>query len=173
MNKIKLRALTATDSVKTLAWNNQEDISEMYSGHPFPVNIEMETTWYEKILKSNFPVTIFGIEIIDSNKLIGITVLRDINMIYRTAEFAFYIGDQSERGKGYSKEALMLTLQFAFLKLGLQRIYVKILEENIQTIKVHEQVGFKKEGNLRKSVFKNGCYKNEQYMAILKEEFNG
>lgn len=173
MNKIKLRALTATDIAKTLAWHNQEDISDLYSGHPFPVNIEMETKWYEKILTSNFPITIFGIEIIESKNLIGITVLRDINMIYRSAAFAFYIGDQSERGKGYSKEALIFTLQFAFLKLGLQRIYVKILEENIKTIKIHEQVGFKKEGTSRRSVFKNGCYKNEQYMAILKEEFHG
>ena len=173
MKKIKLRALTTTDIEKTLVWHNKEDISDLYLGHPFPVNIEMETNWYEKILKSNFPVTIFGIEIIESNNLIGITVLMDMNMIYRTAEFAFYIGDQSERGKGYAKEALILTLRFAFLKLGLQRIYVKILEENIQTIKIHEQVGFKKEGILRNSVFKNGSYKNEQYMAILIEEFHG
>jgi RimJ/RimL family protein N-acetyltransferase len=172
MNKIKLRALSSNDIPNTLMWHNQQEISDFYSGHPFPVNIEMETCWYEKILKSNFPITIFGIEIIESKKLIGITVLRDINMIYRTAEFAFYIGDQSERGKGYSKEALILTLQFAFLKLGLQRIYVKILEENVQTIKTHEQVGFKNEGYLRRSAFKNGSFKNEQYMAILKEEFN-
>jgi RimJ/RimL family protein N-acetyltransferase len=173
MNKIKLRALTASDIEKTFLWHNQEDISDLYSGHPFPVNIEMETKWYEKILKSNFPMTIFGIEVIESNNLIGITVLRDINMIYRSAEFAFYIGDQSERGKGYSKEALILTLRFAFLKLGLQRIYVKILEENVQTIKIHERIGFKREGILRKSVFKNGHYKNELFMGLLEEEFNG
>jgi RimJ/RimL family protein N-acetyltransferase len=167
MNKIKLNA----DIEKTLAWHNQEDISDFYSGHPFPVNIEMERKWYEKVLTSNFPVTVFGIEIIESKNLIGITVLRDINLIYRTAEFAFYVGDQSQRGKGFAKEALIMTLRFAFFKLGLNRIFVKILEENRTTIKIHEQVGFQQEGILRNSVFKNNCYKNQHYMAILKDEF--
>ncbi len=45
MKKIKLRALTSSDIEKTLAWNNEEEISNLYSGHPFPVNMEMEKIW--------------------------------------------------------------------------------------------------------------------------------
>lgn len=62
MNIIKLRALSIDDKEKTLGWHNQEDIVDLYSGHPFPVNPEMEKKWYEKILTSNFPLTVFGIE---------------------------------------------------------------------------------------------------------------
>ncbi len=40
--KIRLRALTMADLPKTLAWHNQADIVDLYSGHPFPVNLEME-----------------------------------------------------------------------------------------------------------------------------------
>ena len=58
MKKISLRALTITDLPETLRWHNQADIVEMYAGHPFPVNEEMERKWYDKILYSNLPVTV-------------------------------------------------------------------------------------------------------------------
>jgi len=173
MNRIKLRALTTTDIEKTLAWHDQEDISDLYSGHPFPVNIEMEKKWYEKILASNFPTTVFGIEVIEKHSLIGITVLKEINMINRSAEYAIFIGDKEYRGKGLSKEATSETLHFAFYKLGLNRVFLKVLEENETAIKLYENVGFINEGLCRNSVFKNNCFKNELLMAVLKDEFIG
>lgn len=171
-NNVKLRALTLTDIEKTLSWHNQQDISDLYSGHPFPVNIEMERKWYEKILTSNIPITVFGIEEIQSKKLIGITVLKEINLIHRTAEFAIYIGDKDQRGKGYSKAAAHQTLSFGFYKLGLNRIFLKVLEENETAIELYIRLGFIKEGILRCSIFKNNKFKNELLMSILKDEFS-
>ncbi len=170
MNKIKLRALTMADVQKTLTWNNQEDITNLYAGHPFPVNIEMETKWYEKILTTNFPVTVFGIEMIESNLLIGISLLRDINMINRAAEFAIYIGDKDYRGKGLSKEATIQTLSFGFNKLGLNRIFLKVLEKNETAINLYKSIGFVKEGLLRSSVYKNGKFLNECIFSMLSTE---
>jgi RimJ/RimL family protein N-acetyltransferase len=173
MERIKLRAITSTDFEKTLLWHNQEDISDLYSGHPFPVNIEMEQKWYQEILFSNLPVTVFGIDYIEKSQLIGIAVLKDINLINRSSEFAIYIGDKEFRGKGLSLEATLETLRFGFFKLGLHRIYLKVLEENEIAVKLYKTAGFVKEGLCRNSVFKNNKYKNELIMAILKEEFHG
>lgn len=92
MSRIRLRALTSDDMPKTLEWHNQSDIADLYLGHPFPVNIEMERQWYEKICHSNFPVSAFGIELTEENSLIGVSMLKDINMINRSAEFAIFIG---------------------------------------------------------------------------------
>lgn len=170
MNKVKLVALTAADIEKTHLWHNQEDISDLYSGHPFPVNIEMEQKWYEKILTSNFPVTVFGIEYIENKCLVGITVLKDINLINRSAEFAIYIGDKDYRGKGFSKEATMLTLRFGFYKLGLHRIFLKVLEENDHAISLYKSIGFVNEGLLRSSVYKNGKFLNESVFSLLSTE---
>jgi len=173
MNKIKLRALTTNDIENTLLWHNQDDISDFYSGHPFPVNIEMETKWYKKILTSNFPLTVFGIEYIENQCLIGITVLKDINLINRSAEYAIYIGNKDYRGKGLSNEATVETLRFGFYKLGLNRIYLRVLEENEVAISLYKSTGFIREGLLRNSVLKNNTFKNELLMAILKDEFRG
>lgn len=173
MNRITLRALTQEDLPLTLAWHNQQDIVDAYSGHPFPVNVEMEQKWYEKILTSNFPITVFGIESIENQNLIGITVLKEINLINSSAEFAIYIGDQNYRGKGFAEEATLKTMQFGFYKLGLNRIYLKVLEENHAAIKLYQKVGFLNEGKMRQSVFKNNSFKNELILGLLKEDFNG
>ncbi len=173
MKNIRLRALTITDLPLTLKWHNQPDIIEMYAGNPFPVNEEMERKWYEKILTSNFPVTVFGIELIENNKLIGLTILRDINLINRSAETAIYIGDQNERSKGYSKEALTLTLNFAFNNLGLHRVFLSVREDNIAAIGLYEKMGFIREGILRDSIYKNGKYISNIIMSILEGEFYG
>jgi RimJ/RimL family protein N-acetyltransferase len=173
MKRIKLRALTSSDLDKTILWNNQEDISDLYLGHPFPVNPETEKIWYDKILTSNFPTTVFGIEVIENNLLIGLSLLKNINLINRSSEFAIYIGDKEYRNKGLSKEATFDTLSFGFSKLGLNRVYLKVQEGNESAIKLYLSSGFKQEGILRKSVFKNNQFKSEFIMSILKNEFNG
>jgi len=172
MEKIILRALTESDIQTTLVWNNQQDIKELYAGHPFPVNIEMERDWFERIIKSNLPTTVFGIELKVGKKLIGLTFLKNINLIHRKAEFAIYIGDETERGKGYSKEATLKTINFAFNQLGLNRTYLFVQSNNDAAIKLYEKTGFKIEGELRKSVFKNGKFMNEILMGLLKEDFD-
>lgn len=172
MENIKLRALTTKDKELTLRWNNQDDIKLLYSGHPFPVNIEMESEWIEKITKSNFPTTVFGIELIQEEKLIGISILKNINLIHRKAEFAIFIGDKTERGKGYSKEATFKTLDFGFNQLGLNRIYLFVQSNNKAAINLYQKTGFQIEGETRNSIFKNGKFMDEIVMGILKEDFS-
>ncbi len=172
MSRVQLRALTKSDIDTTLAWHNQPIIKQLYSSHPFPINREMEERWYDNILYSNFPTTVLGVEHVEDGVLIGIVVLKDIHRIHRHCEYAIYFGEEAYKGKGLSKEAIRLVLNFAFNHLGLQRVFAKILEHNELTLKLHERLSFKKEGTTRQSVFKEGQFHNEVIMAILKEEFN-
>jgi RimJ/RimL family protein N-acetyltransferase len=171
MEKIRLRALTAEDAKITWKWQNSPEIKEFYSDHPYPVNYELEKLWYDKITYTNIPVTVFGIEVLENQKLIGMSILKNINLIHRSAELGIFIGDTSEKHKGYSSEATLFTLKFGFMDLGLNRIYLKVHEDNAPAIRLYEKTGFKKEGVMRKSVFKNDRFKNEIIMSLLNEEF--
>lgn len=173
MNKgnIRLRALTTADLSLTLSWHNQEDIRDGYLGHPFPVNREKEEQWYQKILTSDLPTTIFGIEVVDTATLIGVTMLKNVNLIHREAEFAIYIGDETQKGRGYSKTATQLCLQFGFRKLNLNRIFLKVEETNGVAKALYERVGFVQEGTMREAIFKNGSYRNVHLMSVLQREF--
>lgn len=169
---IKLRALNRTDLEKTLSWHNSDEIRELYLGHPFPINKEMEERWYEKVLTSNIPTTVFGIEHIEDRTLIGISVLKNINLINSSAEFALYIGDGAYQGKGLAKLATVETLRFGFDQLNLNRIALNVLQNNEKAIGLYKKLGFMQEGELRESIFKNGKRQNEYIFALLKSEFN-
>jgi len=108
-----------------------------------------------------------------SNCLIGMTFLKDINFIDRQAEFAIFIGSENYRGRGYGKLATNETIEFAFNRLNLNRVFLKVHEDNHRAIHVYEACGFKKEGLLRECVYKDGQYKNEYIMSILKSDYNG
>ena len=169
--RLKLRALRLEDAEVTWPWRNQDDIRDQYSGHPFPVNYEMERSWLEKVIRSNTPTTVFGIEVVSSQKLIGMTVLRNINLINREAELAIFIGDEEERRKGYGVDALRLTLDFAFHQLGLNRVFLKVNVDNAPALRLYKKCGFQEEGRLRESIFKNGRFKDQLVMSILSREF--
>lgn len=172
MDDVRLRALTITDLQLTLKWHNQPEIVEMYSGHPFPVNEEMEMKWYENVTKSNVPISVFGIEHIIDSKLIGLTVLKGINFINSSTETAIYIGDNEYKGKGLSNQALRLTLDFAFSKLGLHRVWLKVRSDNTPALRLYDRIGFVKEGVLREAVYKNGKYFDVAILSLLEREYS-
>jgi diamine N-acetyltransferase len=94
-------------------------------------------------------------------------------MMNRVAEFAIYIGDETYRGKGFLKKATTETMRFAFHKLGLNRIYLRVLEDNLTVIKLNQAFGFRKEGVLRNSVFNNNLFHQRMGVCDSKNEFNG
>jgi len=169
--KIKLRALTKEDAKISWAWRNNENIRYYFSGHPFLVNPEKEEAWLAKVLCSDMPITTFGIEELENNSLVGMSFIKDINLLNRTAEFAIFIGDENAAGKGYAKEATLKTIDFAFNDLNLHRLSLKVQEENISAVKLYEKCAFKKEGLIRECVYKNGHYLNLILMSILKSEY--
>jgi UDP-4-amino-4,6-dideoxy-N-acetyl-beta-L-altrosamine N-acetyltransferase len=160
-----LRALTKNDAEVTWQWRNLPDIKYFFSGHPFSVNYEKEAKWLDSTILENIPHTYFGIE--HNGQLVGITSLRNIDLINRHAEFAIFITET----RGIGHEATSQTLNFAFKDLGLERVWLKVIVTNIAAIKLYQKCGFIEEGVMRKSVFKNGQFLDQTIMSILKDEF--
>lgn len=167
---IKLRALTKEDARITWKWRNDEDIKYFFSGHPFYVNLEKEEEWFSRVLYSDIPTCILAIEEIQSKNLIGLVFLKDIHQINRSAEFAILIGEKNSRGKGYAKKSTKLMIDFAFNDLNLNRVFLKVQEDNDKAIKLYKKCEFQVEGILRQSIFKKGKYMNEIIMSIIKTE---
>ncbi len=169
-NSIGLRALTLDDAKITWKWRNQEEVRNDFSGHPFPVSYDEELAWYEKNIRVNFPNTTFGVEEMKGKILVGMTFLKNINMIFRHAEFSILI-DSSQKGKGFGKEACYKTLEFGFRHLGLNKIYLKVRTDNTSALRIYESCGFKIEGTLREDIYKQGKYADQYYMGVLISEF--
>ena len=63
-------------------------------------------------------------------------------------------------------------LNHAFNDLNLNRIQLRVLENNESAINLYKAVGFKEEGLLREVVIKNNEYQNMFIMSILNMNLN-
>lgn len=106
---------------------------------------------------------VFGIRIIDSDILVGIIGLFDIQWANGVGTFFIGIGDNNSSGKGYGIEALRLLLDFGFNELNLHRIQLNVISYNERAIKLYEKAGFKREGVFRELLFRD----NKRYDLYL------
>ena len=108
---------------------------------------------------------------VDEDLYIGNIYLTGIDYVSRKATSHILIGNHDYWNDGYGTEAMRLLLDYAFNHRNLRRIEAIVLEDNIGSCKMHEKLGYKREGLLRESVYKDGCYKNQVYYALLKSEY--
>ena len=83
-------------------------------------------------------------------------------------EVGFGIPEMSARGKGYAQEALRLLLDYLFANLPAERITAFTDAENIPAQRVMENTGFQREGVLRKSMFRDGKWRDIAIYGLLR-----
>jgi RimJ/RimL family protein N-acetyltransferase len=82
-----------------------------------------------------------------------------------------YMLVSNERGKGYGGEAVQLMVDYLFLTRDIVRIQAETHPDNIASQRVLEKAGFTKEGNIRKSFFCRGVYRDTAMWSTLREEW--
>jgi diamine N-acetyltransferase len=102
---------------------------------------------------------------------IGTSRLQDVDFRHRTAEFVIFIGEPTERGKGYGTEATRLVLDCAFTALGLYNVMLKVYEFNLAGRRVYQKAGFREFGRRHQCHFMGGKYWDVIYMECLASEF--
>ena len=106
----------------------------------------------------------------EPDKVIGSVGLTYIHPVYKSGEFSLTIGDEDYRGGGYGSDALRTVIMFGFDQLNLNRIWCEVYSNN-KAVDVYKHIGFKEEGVLRQSVFKDGEYHDSHVMSMLKSEY--
>jgi RimJ/RimL family protein N-acetyltransferase len=132
--------------------------------------MKREVLW--KILFSIQPLLgVISPEERESDTAIGVTSLINIDTKNRNAECIIDIGEKEYWGKGYDSESLKLLLEYAFKELNLHRVSLRVFSFNERAIHIYNKLGFKKEGVLRESLFRNGKWHDIITIGILKREY--
>ena len=88
-------------------------------------------------------------------------------------EYGILMGDKTQWGKGFAKEASIGVINFCFEKLKLRKVNLGVLIENKRAIKLYNSLGFIREGLFKKhKVFEDG-FCDEMRMAIFNNSFSG
>lgn len=101
---------------------------------------------------------------------LGNVKIEPIDYDNRKAEIGLMIGDKGFWGKGYGTEAMSIATRFCFNDLGLNRITLGVIADNIPAIKVYKKVGFVQEGLLIEDVIRDGKKYNRIIMALLNNQ---
>ena len=162
-----LRKLELKDAPLMYEWMTAKDVNKYFRFDPTKVTIKS----CEEFIRNSFNDENRTYAIVDINdEYVGSISLKHIDMNDKNAEFAIAIRDKY-RGKGYGTKAVNELFEVAFKEIGLNKIYLNVLSDNDNAIKLYEKVGFKYEGELKKHICINGVFRNLKLYGIWREDY--
>jgi RimJ/RimL family protein N-acetyltransferase len=168
--RVRLRAIEESDLPSLAEWMNDPEISHAVVGWSFPVSLAGQREWFERALhdRNNQRWIVETME----GAVIGLTGLWEIDWRNRHALSALKLGSKDYRGKGYGSDAILTLMTYAFMEVGLNRLWTEILHYNAPSYRAYvERGGWKVEGILRQHAFRAGVLHDVLRVGILRDEF--
>lgn len=165
---IYLRLLEKEDLPSRVEWiNDEENIKTLL--FDWPTSITKTEKWFNNVIMDSSKL---NLSIVDkeTNELVGMTGLLNIDRNNRHAQFYITIGNKKYRGRRLPDEIIPLVLEYGFHELGLKKIYLYTLPNNERGRKVYERNGFRKDGVLRQHVYCRGKQQDLYVHSVLSGE---
>ena len=161
-----LRKLEEKDAPFMLEWMHDEEITAGFQ-RPF-LQATLETVL--SFIHNSFDEESQNFAFVnEQDEYLGTISLKHISHENDKAEYAV-VARKCAQGTGLAKQATEELLQYAFTELGLQKVYLSVLEENIRAQKFYEKCGFIREGLEVDAVKINGQYHNHIWYGIRKND---
>jgi [ribosomal protein S5]-alanine N-acetyltransferase len=113
----------------------------------------------------------FGFGIFVQGRFIGEINLSSVQRGPFQSAYAGYWVDRDVAGEGYTPEALVVVLRFAFEKLHLHRVQISIIPRNHRSRRVVEKLKIRDEGVALRYLEINGVWEDHIRYAITYEEW--
>ena len=171
---IKLRRLQEKDAENMLEWMHDPENQKGFQRDMMSMTLENAKNFCieassEEYCKQNRDLHLAIID--ETDEYFGTISLKNINMEYHSAEMAISVRKKA-RGQGVAKRAVGLLLQKCFGEMGLHRVYLTVLSDNIVAIRFYEKCGFTYEGELRDHLFIRGNYISWKLYGMLEDEYS-
>ncbi len=170
---VQLRPLTKQDFELLLPFALQEP--EIWKYSLIPVNSEEGLKTYIDFAlaareeKKEYPFVVFDKR---QQKYAGSTRFYDINLNYQSLQLGFTWYGKDFQGTGLNKHCKFLLLEFAFEKMGMERVEFRANNNNKRSIAAMQSIGCKIEGVLRNHVpLPDGNRRDSIVLSILKDEW--
>jgi len=106
----------------------------------------------------------------EEDEYLGTVSLKQIDLKNKSAEYAIAMRRHA-LGTGASQYGTEEVLKIAFEEMGLNRVYLNVLEDNVRANKFYERIGFVFEGSFKEHLFVNGTYRNLKWFALTKTDY--
>ena len=167
--KVILRPLNKeTDLQLCYEWINDREIMQ-FLNRVFPISFTQEESWFDS--RDERDDIILAIEQKDKLGIIGTMGLHRIDWVSRIGTAGALIGDKDLWGKGLGTDAQLSVLGYAFEALNLQKVEASCWAFNHRSHQHLQKCGYRKEGRLKKHIFRNGKYYDQILMAVFKKDW--
>ena len=161
-SRLSYRALSLEHcSNKYVSWlNNPAVYKYLETGG----NYTLETLKnYLSSVEGNPEMLFWAIHLKSNDEHIGNIKIDPINKRHGLGEYGILMGETTEWGKGYAKEASVSILDYCFDILNLRKITLGVVEKNTSAVSLYKSLGFEIEGVYKK----HGLYGNE-YLDVFR-----
>jgi [ribosomal protein S5]-alanine N-acetyltransferase len=170
-DRVRVRALRESDiGAYVGAFGEDDDLLNLlgYEGDPEPEGIER---WFTEkwVDPPDLRQWEFGIADRETDAFLGTIMIHSCDWKHRRAEIGGWTVPGC-RDRGVGSAAFQLVLDWAFDELGLERIEITALPENVSIPHLAEKFGFTYEGTMRKRNFERGRRVDLLLWALLREE---
>ena len=168
---VRLRAVEANDWASF--WHDSQDSDAARFSHivPFPMSQvraqrlaeQAATSWPEN------DIFRFAIENVQ-NEMVGTLNTHSCEPRHGTFSYGLTIFRPHQR-RGYASAAIELVLRYFFHELRYQKANVQIYSFNEPSMRLHESLGFQREGVIRRNIYTNGAFWDQVHYGITSEEW--
>ncbi len=150
-----LRRLEEKDAPFMLEWMHDSGISCNFRADFAPATLESA----EKFIQESYTDENKSFAFVDErDEYLGTISLKHISQEDKNAEYAI-VTRRMAQGTGAAMKATKELLAYAFDTLGLHKVYLNVLEENVRAQRFYEKCGFVYEGRAVDAVRINGEYR--------------
>lgn len=159
--------LSAHISPRARRWRNSPSVNKWCRQYT-DITPDEHRAWKTRIAEDP-TIRMFTVCETEKGEGVGVCGLTSINHVNQTAEFSLYIAP-SHQQMGYGSQALQTLVHHGFEALNLNRIWGEVFDGN-PAMEMFKQVGFKLEGRLRQSYFRDGRFIDSYLIALLRGEW--
>ena len=141
---VRLRLIEERDLETTLSWRNRDAVRIWFKTSD-PIPLESHKAWFQRYLEKDndflFIVETPG----DPARPVGQASVYDIDWEARSAEVGRFLVAPQEGGKGYMARACRALIDYCGGELGLDYVFLEVLECNERARRLYERNGFSEE----------------------------
>ena len=164
---IELSDFRDEDVERLYRWRREPEVDRwMFSGPP--LEFEAHRVWFDQFRADPDR---HGWIIEHKGQPCGVLILTKLSSVHQHGQWGWYLGEASARGRGVGRAAQALGLDRAFAEFGLQKVWSEVLADNDAALKAQAAAGFRREGYLRRHMFKGGRFHDVVLLGILAEEW--
>ncbi len=151
-------------------WLNDREVTRYLVRGTRPTGTEALAKAYDAVADNPAEIE-FAIVAKPDGAAIGVCGLHGVQWVARHAEFRALIGERRHWGRGIGSAVCRILVGYAFETLNLEKVWLGVNADNERAVRSYENGGFRREGVLRREVFRNGRYYDIVRMSILRGEY--